>query len=147
MTDKIETLVTLEITCLRPPTQPGTFGLQDKHQQLQPPAQAADGSAVFRCQVLAKPAAASRPPNFSGPFTHGTPQERFLYLSLRSADGPVATWIRRIKVPLKSITWEQVEAAARHAAGRLACAVEGEGSGTVKLIGEGWQVVGGILLA
>jgi hypothetical protein len=62
-------------------------------------------------------------------------------LSLRSVDGPEGAWIRRIKVPLKSITWEQVEAAAQHAEARLAGTVEGGGSGTVKLIGSGWQVV------
>ena len=141
MTDQTEAEVTLEITCLRAPTLDGAFGLQDKSGRLQPPAQEAGGSAVFRCQVRAKPAAASRPPNFSGAFTHGTPQERFLYLSLRSADNPEEAWIRRIKVPLKSVTWQQVEAAARHADARLACTVDGGGSGTVKLIGGGWQVV------
>jgi hypothetical protein len=141
VTDQTEPQVTLEITCLRPPTRQGAFGLQDKNQRLHPPAQAATDSAVFRCQVRAKPAAASGPPNFSGAFTHGTPQDRFLYLSTASEDGPNAAWIRRIKVPLKSITWEQVETAARHADARLACTVDGGGSGTVKLIGRGWQVV------
>ncbi len=141
MTDQTELQVTLEITCLRPPAQPGAFGLQDKNRRLLPLAQQADGSAVFRCQVQAKPAAASGPPNFSGACTHGTPQDRFLYLSLRSVDGPEEAWIKRIKVPLKSITWEQVEAAARHADARLACTVDGGGSGTVKLISGGWQVV------
>jgi hypothetical protein len=62
-------------------------------------------------------------------------------LSLRSVDGPEGAWIRRIKVPLKSITWEQVKAAARHAEAWLACTVDGGGSGTVKLLGSGWQVV------
>jgi hypothetical protein len=87
------------------------------------------------------PAAAGGPPNFSGVFTHGSPQERFLYLSLRSAEGPEDAWIRRIKVPLKSITWEQVEAAARHKEARLACTVDGGSSGTVKLISGGWRLV------
>ena len=141
MTDQTEPQVTLEITCLLPPTRQGAFGLQDKNRRLHPPVQEAGGSAVFRCQVRAKPAAASGPPNFSGAFTHGTPTDRFLYLSLRSVDGPEEAWIRRIKVPLKSITWEQVEAAARHADARLACTVDGGGSGTVKLISKGWQVV------
>jgi len=141
VTDQTEAQVTLEITCLLPPTGQGAFGLQDKNRRLHPPAQEAGGSAVFRCQLRAKPAAASGPPNFSGAFTHGTPQDRFLYLSLRSVDGPEEAWIKRIKVPLKSITWEQVAAAARHADARLVCTVDGGGSGTVKLIGQGWQVV------
>ncbi len=141
MTDQTEPQVTLEITCLRAPTQQGVFGLQDKNGRLLPPTQQAGGSAVFRCQVRAKPAAASGPPNFSGACTHGSPQERFLYLSLRSVDDPEGAWIKRIKVPLKSITWEQVEAAASHKEARLACTVDGGGSGTVKLITGGWQVV------
>ena len=143
MTDQTEPHVTLEITCLRAPTRDGAFGLQDNNRRLHPPAQEAGGSAVFRCQVRARPAAAGGPPNISGAFTHGTPQERFLYLSLRSADSPEEAWIKRIKVPLKSITWQQVEAAARHADARLACTVDGGGSGTVKLISGGWQVVRG----
>lgn len=141
MTDQTESQVTLEITCLRPPAGPGVFGLQDKHQRLHPPAREAGGSAVFHCPVQAKPGGAGGPPNFSGAFTHGTPHDRFLYLSLRAADGPEGAWIKRIKVPLKAITEEQVEAAARHAHARLACTVDGGGSGTVKLIGSGWQVV------
>jgi hypothetical protein len=140
--DQTEPEVTLEITCLRAPTRDGQFGLQDKNGRLYPAAQEADGSAVFHCQVRAKPAAAGGPPNFSGAFAHGTPQERFLYLSLRPADSPEAAWLKRIKVPLKSITWQQVEAAARHADARLACTVDGGGSGTVKLASGGWQVVG-----
>jgi hypothetical protein len=44
-------------------------------------------------------------------------------------------------VPLKSITWKQVAAAAREPEAVLACTVDGGGSGTVKLIGTGWQVV------
>ncbi len=141
MTEQTEHQVTLEITCLQPPTRQGVFGLQDKNRRLHPPAQEAGGSAVFRCQVRAKPAAASGPPNFLGAFTHGTPQDRFLYLSLRPVDGPEDAWIRRIKVPLKPITWEQVDAAAGHADARLTCTVDGGGSGTVKLISRGWQVV------
>jgi hypothetical protein len=62
-------------------------------------------------------------------------------LSLRPVGGPDEGWIKRIKVPLKSITWEQVEASARHVDARLSCTVDGGGSGTAKLIGPGWQVV------
>jgi hypothetical protein len=140
--DQTEAEVTLEITCRNAPTQAGIFGLQDKNGQLLSPAQVAGGAAVFHCQVRAKPGAAGAPPNFSGAFTHGPPGERFLYLSLRAADGPEAAWIKRIKVPLKAITWQQVEAAAKHAEARLAGTVDGGGSGTVKLI-SGWQVVRG----
>jgi hypothetical protein len=141
VTEQTEHQVTLEMTCLHPPTRQGAFGLQDKDGRLHPPAQEAGASAVFRCEVRVKPGAKSDPPNFLGAFAHGTSQDRFLYLSLRPAGGPADAWIRRIKVPLKSITWQQVEAAAGRADARLACTVDGGGSGTVKLMGGGWQVV------
>lgn len=141
MAAQTEHRVTLEITCLHPPARQGAFGLQDKNRRLHPPLQEVGGSVVFRCTVRVKREAASDPPNFLGAFTHGTPKERFLYLSLRPADGPDDAWIRRLKVPLKPITWEQVEAAAGHADARLACTVDGAGAGTVKLIRDGWQIL------
>ena len=65
-------------------------------------------------------------PNFLGPFTHGPPTARFLYISHRR-DG-AAGWIKRIKVPLSSITWSMIEAARD---GALETEVDGRSSGTV----------------
>ena len=65
-------------------------------------------------------------PNFLGPFTHGPKTARFLYISHRR-DG-AAGWIKRIKVPLSSITWSMIEAAAD---GALETEVDGRSSGTV----------------
>jgi hypothetical protein len=50
-------------------------------------------------------------PNFLGPFTHGTPQERFLYLCWGEWKDGAWDGFRRAKVPLKQLTWEQVAAA------------------------------------
>jgi Family of unknown function (DUF5990) len=49
-------------------------------------------------------------PNFLGPFVHGSPQERFVYIDIGTYAGQQNTqWSRRLKVPLKSITWDLIK--------------------------------------
>jgi len=44
-------------------------------------------------------------PVFLGPYVHGTPAERFVYIDIGSAAGqPEPAWHRRLKVPLRNIT-------------------------------------------
>lgn len=50
-------------------------------------------------------------PNFLGPFAHGTPQERFIYLCWGERQRGVCDGFGRAKVHLKHLTWPQVEAA------------------------------------
>ena len=52
-------------------------------------------------------------PNFLGPYAHGKPDERFLYLSWGVRTGPVFQMFRRAKIPLTHLDWATVEAAAR----------------------------------
>jgi Family of unknown function (DUF5990) len=141
MADRLEYTVTLQVTCQYPPLQPGDFGLQDKDNRLSPPTSTNADAWTFECAVRVKQNEKTGMPNFLGEFTHGTAEERFLYLSLRSREGASNAWLKRIKVPLKSITWEQVMEAVRHEDVKLACTVEGIKSGMVKLLGVGWQVV------
>ena len=49
-------------------------------------------------------------PNFLGPFSKGTPQERFFYLSwgVMDTDGNFEMF-RRAKIHLNHLTWEQVK--------------------------------------
>jgi hypothetical protein len=80
---------------------------------------------------------------FSGPHVHGPGDDPFLYLSLRRADEP-AGWIRRLKIPLDGITWRHV-LAATDADGRvLEGSVEGTGSARTPLLGDGWDIRGGM---
>jgi hypothetical protein len=52
-------------------------------------------------------------PTFLGPFTQGPPQERFVYLDIGTYAGQTDTqWSRRLKVPLRGITWRMIEQAA-----------------------------------
>jgi len=49
-------------------------------------------------------------PNFLGPFAQGPAQERFVYLDIGTYAGQKNTgWSRRLKIPLRGITWELIE--------------------------------------
>lgn len=134
------TNIKLRIICLNPPEQDADvyFGLQDKSNDLKPGTPREDGALVFTCELKTAAGEGTEVPNFTGSFTHGTPKERFLYLSYGSQAGGVWNWMKRIKIPLKEITWEQVETAANdnHV---LEATVDGRQAATVKLI-EGWKV-------
>ncbi len=133
------TRIRLQITCeASPPTtfngQTTKFGLQDKQQTLHPGVLQPDGALRFDCEVTVKPHVTTGAPDFSGPFVHGPTGARFLYLSWRSSAG---TWIKRFKIPLAPIDWEQIAAGQ---AGTLAARINTNHSGTVALLGTGWAV-------
>jgi Family of unknown function (DUF5990) len=53
-------------------------------------------------------------PVFLGPFVQGPPQERFVYLDIGTYAGQTGTpWSRRLKIPLRGITWNEVKQASR----------------------------------
>ena len=131
----------VQITCLnpQPPTdadQSYEFGLQDRNQHLIAGVPQLDGALRFWCDVAVKPHVQSDMPDFNGPYVHGTPGARFLYLSWRRRGAK--DWLQRIKIPLVAITWEQIEAAQPGYA--LAARVAGNRSGTVSLLDGGWIV-------
>ncbi len=135
--------IRLRVVCLNPPPiqrdgQTTAFGLQDKKGELQPGQTRQDGSLVFACDVQAKPGE-NDSVNFLGAFTHGTVAGRFLYLSLRYANGGDQGWIRRMKISLSGIRWAQVELAHRNHQ-TLEAVVDGRGAATVPLIGGGWTL-------
>jgi len=131
----------IRIICLNPPEYDDDqiyFGLQDKSNDLKPGNVREDGALEFACELKAAHGEGTDMPNFTGSFTHGTPKERFLYLSYGTQAGGVWNWLKRIKIPLKGITWEQVEAVANndHV---LEASVDGQQAATVKLI-DGWNI-------
>ncbi len=81
---------------------------------------------VFECDVKASDRGDGSEPNFLGAYTHGPPTARFLYLSHGSRSG--TGWIKRIKIPLTSITWSMIEAARD---GAIETDVDGRSSATV----------------
>ena len=49
-------------------------------------------------------------PVFLGPYVQGPPQERFVYLDIGTYAGQNGTpWSRRLKIPLRGITWDLVK--------------------------------------
>lgn len=135
--------VAMHLICqTRPPDvyagRPTEFGLQDKKQMLHPGVRMSAGAIRFNFTVTVERKPNRAKPKFGGPFVHGTADTPFVYLGYREVqDG--APWIRRLKIHLSSITWAQVEAA-QVGEVVLEASVSGQGSGTVPLLGEGWQV-------
>lgn len=51
-------------------------------------------------------------PTFLGPFAQGPPHERFVYIDIGTCAGQTDTpWSRRLKIPLRGISWDLVERA------------------------------------
>ncbi len=65
---------------------------------------------------------------FLGPYVHGAPESRFLYISSGQPAGDAAScWSRRAKVWLKGITADHVEAVLRKKGAVLEAEIEGTG--------------------
>lgn len=85
-------------------------------------------------------------PVFLGLAAQGPPKERFVYIDIGRAAGQMDTlWSRRLKIPLKSITWElihQLETAHESVLEVQVPGVDKDGGpncGSVKLP-EGWKI-------
>ena len=89
--------------------EPVDFGIQDKKSVVHPGKRAKGGVLNFEIDVAVKPASAA--PAFSGPFVHGPPASRFLYLSWRKRGQHEHPWAWRIKMPLDGISWSLVRQA------------------------------------
>ncbi len=49
-------------------------------------------------------------PNFLGSFVQGPAAERFIYIDIGTLAGQTETgWSRRLKVPLRGITWDMID--------------------------------------
>ena len=84
------------------------FGLQDKGGVVHAAKRASKTRSVFVCELAV--GSGTGTPSLSGPFTHGSPSGRFLYLSWRRFGG--TGWIERIKIPL-SMSANQIRTAVR----------------------------------
>ncbi|MDZ4784127.1 MAG: DUF5990 family protein [Planctomycetia bacterium] len=70
---------------------------------------------TFACTVTVKDNLEGGLPNFLGPLAQGPPSARFLYLDIgRLAGQADSVWERRIKVPLRDISWELIEQASAY---------------------------------
>lgn len=125
-----------------PPEREGRameFGAQDKAGVLHAGVPEAERAVRFALRIVARPAADGGV-DFAGSFVHGVPQGRFLYLGYRPLGE--ATWTRRWKIPLATLTLSQVLAA--HGDGKeIMGRVSAGSTSTVRLLGLGWSATGG----
>jgi hypothetical protein len=100
----------------------------------------------FEFSVGVKAGRRGAAPTFVGPFAQGPPAERFVYIDIGSCAGQTDTpWSRRLKIPLRGITWEMIEGSPDHSRGLLEARVPGTGRdggpscATVKPF-DGWKM-------
>jgi hypothetical protein len=100
---------------LEKPTAGVDFGLQkgrgNNYETVQ--TQRSKGKdLLFECSVRVK--SQDSGPNFLGDFVQGPVGERFLYIDIGTYAGQTETcWSRRLKIPLRGITWEMIDKAAK----------------------------------
>ena len=116
-----------------------TLSLQDKKRQLLDGSVSSSDKLVFEFELDVKQHT-DNTPNFTGAYAYGTRAERFLYLTLMNLQEESWKIIRRIKIPLNIITWEQVEALIDDQSKILKVAVSGQGTATVPLLEGGWTI-------
>ncbi|MDO3643953.1 DUF5990 family protein [Mucilaginibacter sp. L3T2-6] len=102
------------------------------------------GDLRFDLPIEVKGAGKSDTPQFGGPFVQGPAGEKFIYIGIGTFAGqPGSPWDRRLKVPLRNISWQMVNEAAEK--GGLETIVQGTAKdgtpacATVKPFG-GWRV-------
>jgi uncharacterized protein DUF5990 len=86
-------------------------------------------------------------PNFLGPLVQGPTGERFVYIDIGTYAGQTETcWSRRLKIPLRGITWDMIDLVSVDSGSLLETRVPGTGKdgspscATVKPF-PGWKVV------
>lgn len=155
---EVEQHVRLRVICILPPKPEqyeAEFGLQDNSTTrdwvIHPGKVQANGDIQFECECRVRRNPRTGEPNFLGLFVHGDATKRFLYLSWRpkgwrpGQPDSAATWLRRMKVHLSSITWAQIAEATlpgRMLEAKIAGTGRGGGPncGTVALEGGAWTV-------
>jgi hypothetical protein len=111
----------------------GRFGIQDKAGALVDGQRRSSDVVTFEVDVTVSVAHERDAPNVRGPYAHGSPDARFLYVSFPAIDGP--GWRKRIKVPLSTITWSMIRETGD---GCLETEVDGRQSGSVPAV---WRPV------
>jgi hypothetical protein len=139
--------ITLRVVVLHPPDGV-TFRMQRGRDGLVEPVAIEDGALVFEAAVRAGGRRPDGGPNLLGPFTHGRPHDRFLYVNSGTYAGQAdSCWSRRAKVRLGGIHRALAERALRDADTVLQARLEGTGTdggpvcAGVTLLDGGWRAV------
>lgn len=141
--------ITLRILLEKPP--PGIdFALQSGKRNVYDRVQkqrSGTNDLLFTFSIKVKRNADGRP-NFSGPFAQGNQHDRFVYIGIGVCAGDIhAVWNRRLKIPLTTITWNDVEQVMQNPSLMLESRVPGtarDGSPTCATVKPfaGWYVKG-----
>lgn len=136
--------IAIRVICVDPSISEDTdtdrFGLQDKNRELLERDPTSRGDLVYDFELDVKQHT-DNTPNFTGTYAHGNRAERFLYLTLITLRDGSWNIVKRIKIPLKTITWEQVNAVLRDDSKTLQVKVSGQGAATVPLLDDGWIII------
>ena len=145
----MERELTLRIVLEKPPRDVD-FGLQkgrgSNYETIQK--QRCEGKDLtFEFTVRVKGDNKAAAPNFLGSFVQGPPSERFIYIDIGTYAGQTGTgWSRRLKVPLRGITWDMIDRVSADEQSLLETRVPGTGKdgsptcATVKPF-PGWKLV------
>jgi hypothetical protein len=102
---------------------------------------------LFEFTVNVKGERKSAAPQFSGPVVQGPPADRFLYIDIGTYAGQEdSCWSRRMKIPLRGITWDMIGWLMDNPKSVLEASVPGTGRdgtptcATVKPF-DGWKLV------
>ncbi len=133
--------IRLQLICMLPLEEVGEqqanpYGLQDRQQKLHAGQPNFDGSITYTVAVPVARISETNQIRFRGDYVHGTPKVAFLYLSLKQADSDPPIWIKRLKIPLPTLSWDTLIPPTEE--NTFFARISGEGSGTVPLLGKGW---------
>lgn len=138
--------ITLRVVVADPPAGV-MWRMQCGRHDLVDPVDSSETALVFEAVVRVGGGRADGGPNLLGPFAHGRPDDRFLYVNSGTAAGQHGSpWSRRAKVKLGGIDWAMVNQASEPGTvleARFAGAFD-DGSpacATVPLLDGGWRVV------
>lgn len=139
-----EVVVAMSIVLVGPPTGV-SFCLQSGRHDLVEIARSEGEDLRFPFTVRAQPGASSDAPRLLGPFTQGPPAARFVYVCSGTLAGDaISCWTRRAKIPLRSISWDLIQAAVGKPGAYLEARVRGTSRdggpccATVPLLDGGW---------
>lgn len=124
-----------------------TFAMQCGKSELVGPSSEVGSEITFDVRVRVSRRGVGSLPNILGPYAHGTPADRFLYLNSGTLAGQAETcWTRRAKIKTAGISWELLDKLAERAGSVLLVHVHGNAKdggpccGTVPLLHGGWRV-------
>ena len=142
----VEYALHLRLKILRPPSGV-QFCVQRGGSELVDVVVSTDADLSFDLVIRAQPAANGDLVRFLGPFTHGPPAARFLYVCSGTCAGQLdSCWTRRAKIPLSGIAWPLVEQACATSNARLQARFDGRARdggpacATIRLLDGGWRL-------